>query len=309
VVSWGPWKGDLYNADWIGTGTDELNDGVLVAGLVVFFAGLAGGGIRRWTRLEEPRHPGPAPVTGGEAAEDADQVAGAGPADPPTLFTYGILAAEADRQSIHPPGPRRRPPDRDIREVPWWQVWSLLRLSSLSSALSSFVAGGVLAVLALTSSDIAPWGTFVIVALWVVGGLRAPYEFARGGLSGVRVLARAARAPVPVPKRYVLLRETHGGNPVLLFFSPYGGDEELPEATLTLVPTGTSKKPWFGLPAPSGECELRGWLDSAPTVVPWIEGRPLWPKEPYAELQLGRYTTRLRLERLTPGVIPEPPPA
>ncbi|MER7403275.1 hypothetical protein ABT373_12500 [Streptomyces sp. NPDC000070] len=39
--------------------------------------------------------------------------------------------------------------------------------------------------------------------------------------------------------------------------------------------------PWQGMPPPVGTLELRGWWDSAPTVVPWIDGRPLWPRYPY----------------------------
>jgi hypothetical protein len=32
--------------------------------------------------------------------------------------------------------------------------------------------------------------------------------------------------------------------------------------------------------------ELRGWLDDIPTVVPWIDGRPLWPRNPYEKVNL-----------------------
>ncbi|MFD3649371.1 hypothetical protein ACFWVT_16930 [Streptomyces cyaneofuscatus] len=105
-----------------------------------------------------------------------------------------------------------------------------------------------------------------------------------------RSLARAAHGPGPVRRRYALLRR-HGEETVVLVLFP-------------LLPPGTRRLPWTGLPAPVGIVELYGDIDgleageggaeaeveamegrpddpSRPVAVPWTEGRPLWPLHGY----------------------------
>lgn len=106
------------------------------------------------------------------------------------------------------------------------------------------------------------------------------------GIPAVRLMARAAHSPVPVPRRYVLLHDPQDGVPVLVVFPTCGGPHDVPEGLLALMPPGTAKHPWLGLPSePTGTVELRGWrdfsADGLPVVVPRFEGRALWPAGPY----------------------------
>ncbi|AWW35745.1 hypothetical protein [Streptomyces cadmiisoli] len=45
AVSYGPWKGDLYNADWKGSAANTVNDTLLAAGLLLTLTGGIGGAI------------------------------------------------------------------------------------------------------------------------------------------------------------------------------------------------------------------------------------------------------------------------
>ncbi|WP_454320339.1 hypothetical protein [Streptomyces phaeoluteigriseus] len=54
VVSYGPWKGDLYNSDWEGTATDAVNDALGVGGLLLTLTGGVGGTVSRHHRKRYP---------------------------------------------------------------------------------------------------------------------------------------------------------------------------------------------------------------------------------------------------------------
>ncbi|MFE3602262.1 hypothetical protein [Streptomyces sp. NPDC059142] len=336
LVSYGPWKGELYDAEWRGTIANEVNDVVFLAGAVLVLAGLAGGGVRLLRRRDEapgdgrgarggdrptlaafsspssasPAVPRPrAPVS---LAKAGDRPAGAPPADgrpagadpgAPVVFTYAALATEARRWAVPTAaGGRYRRPDRDIREVPWWRVRTLRELSSLTAVLQSAgVAAGV-GLLWLIPGEEMPWLTLLMGAACTAAGLTALFRLVRRDLPTVRTLVRAALAPVPVPKRYVLLDDPYGAGPVLLFFPAHGGDDDLPEALLGVLPPGTARRPWLGLPATTGEAELRGWLDPSPAVVPRIEGRALWPRHPYEEINPNDPAIRAYLEQLAPNI-------
>ncbi|MEV5611023.1 hypothetical protein [Streptomyces sp. NPDC052225] len=62
VVSYGPWKGDLYNADWEGSTGNDVNDGLISAGVLLAAAGGIGGTVSYRERRHFPAagtSPGP----------------------------------------------------------------------------------------------------------------------------------------------------------------------------------------------------------------------------------------------------------
>ncbi|WP_159041737.1 hypothetical protein [Streptomyces aureus] len=203
--------------------------------------------------------------------------------------TYARLAAHAGRQAVARTRPRARTrrPEADVREVAWWRVRSLRRAAGVSRVL---VALAVCAAAAAAAAVRPEGGGLMKLFLVAVVGLAAlahsGHRLLTGGIPAVRLMARAARSPVPVPRRYVLLHDPQEGVPVLVAFPSHGGPHDLPEGLLPLVPPGTAKHPWLGLPSdPTGTVELRGWRDFSagglPLVVPRFEGRALWPAGPY----------------------------
>ncbi|MFE2939193.1 hypothetical protein ACFXKG_09055 [Streptomyces sp. NPDC059255] len=336
LVSYGPWKGELYDAEERGTIANDVNGAVFLAGAALTLTGLAGGGLRlwRWRRSQEGSG-GTTVGSGGIVGGAGAGMAGGGRAPLPSslpspsapalrprppvslakvtdhlaradrraavAFTYAALAAEARSAPLPRPGGRYRP-DLDIRAVRWWRVRTLRELSSLTAVLQSLgVAAGV-GVLWLIPGDEMPWLTLLVGGFCAAAGVTALGRLVWRGVPTVHTLVRAALAPVPVPKRYVLLNDPYGAGPVLLFFPAHGGDDDLPEALLGVLPPGTARRPWLGLPAPTGEAELRGWLDPSPAVVPWIEGRALWPRHPYEEINPNDPGIRTYLELLAPNV-------
>ncbi|AXG79296.1 hypothetical protein DVK44_18380 [Streptomyces paludis] len=200
-------------------------------------------------------------------------------------------------------------PERDIREVPWWRVRTLRSSTTLAGTVLGL--GGAVAQAAVGfASNGGGWALglqrVVFCAFFTAVGLHSLHRLLRHGAPTARRLQRAGRAPVPVPRRYVLLHDPDSGGPLLLLFPAHGGDSDQPEALLGILAPGPAGRPWTGLPvAPVGTAELRGWLDAAPTVVPWIDGRPLWPRHPYRQINPGDPETRTYLERLAP---PSPSP-
>lgn len=290
VVSYGPWKGDLYNAEWEGTPVDKVIDVLAGLGALGLLVGLVAGGVGRWRRR---------PITPVPAPRDAPRVSLAKVGTEP-VPTYALLAAHAERQAVTQTGTHR--PEADVREVPWWRVRGLRRVSGLNETLTS--AAGCAGVGALAGFEEAtPIWAYILGVLAVGTLLRSGFQLLTIGRPAARLLARAATAPVPVVRRYAMLHDPYGGAPVLVVFPTHGGPDDRPEGLLVLASPGTPKRPWLGLPsAPTGSVELRGWLDRAdnglPIVVPWIEGRPLWPAEPYREAGGSEFAEQL--ERLAP---------
>ncbi|MDV9191127.1 hypothetical protein R6L23_23490, partial [Streptomyces sp. SR27] len=311
VVSYGPWKGDLYNADWEGAPANEVNEALGMSGLLLLPLGLVGGAVRRWRRTRAVPVPYVSPA-GAPPVNPVNPVkAGHAPAaETPPSPTYAVLAAHAGRQAV--PQTRTRRPEADVREVAWWRVRGLRRGAGAHETLilgATLVGMGVLALVA------PPGEQGVVVPVYVIGVitlgtlLRAGYLLLTSGRHAARMLARAATAPVPVDRRYVLLHAPYGDVPVLVLFPAHGGADDLPEALLELLPPGTRKHPRAGLPSePTGRVELRGWLDRVDdgraVVVPWIEGRPLWPAEPYLEAGGAEFTALL--DRLAPPATVRP---
>lgn len=200
-------------------------------------------------------------------------------------LSYAALS-EAARRFSHPrTDGRLARKGPNVRAVPWWRVRVLLEISQVRPAAVSAVFAAVMLLLWwLWARDLQNYIPLL------AGILSAGYALRLGRLAlravpVVKTLHRAARAPAPVPKRYVLLPGFDDGL-VLVLFPAHGGPEDLPEASLEVNPPGDPKCPSQGMPPPVGTLELRGWWDSAPTVVPWIDGRPLWPRYPYERVNL-----------------------
>ncbi|WP_030323545.1 hypothetical protein [Streptomyces flavochromogenes] len=207
--------------------------------------------------------------------------------DPSGAPTYARLAAHAGRQAVALTRTRTRRPEADVREVAWWRVRSLRRAAGVSRVL---VALAVCAAAAVAAAIRPEGGGLMKLFLVAIVGLAAiaysGHRLLTGGIPAVRLMARAAQSPVPVPRRYVLLHDPQNGVPVLVAFPSHGGPHDRPEGLLPLLPPGTAKHPWLGLPSePTGTVELRGWRDFSaaglPYVVPRFEGRALWPAGPY----------------------------
>ncbi|MEV0446369.1 hypothetical protein [Streptomyces sp. NPDC050600] len=218
----------------------------------------------------------------------------------PLLPTHATLAAAARRQALPPAARPRR--EADVRVVPWWRVRSLRHVSGLPRLLVSPVPVVTGLLMLGGTGDYPAVVAYAVIALGVGVLAHSGWRFLGSGRATAQRLARAARGPEPVPKRYVLLFDPVGGGPVLVLFPYGGGPEDLPEAVLRLYPPGTLKEPRKGLPsAPSGLAELRGVTSQGtPVVVPWIEGRPVWPWGPFEELRPGDRAAREYLERLAP---------
>ncbi|MGW2562053.1 hypothetical protein ACWCXB_22925 [Streptomyces sp. NPDC001514] len=70
VVSYGPWKGDLYNAEWEGTAADDVNAAVGLSGLALLAVGRrrADSRVRPATAVASRVDPTKSPEDGGEHA-------------------------------------------------------------------------------------------------------------------------------------------------------------------------------------------------------------------------------------------------
>ncbi|WP_103533248.1 hypothetical protein [Streptomyces sp. SM11] len=294
VVSYGPWKGDLYNAEWDGTPANDVNDLMFLAGVLLTLVSLTGGAVRvvrrkrdRRSLAHRPAHA--APVA---PAPRVSLVKGAPGEQPPDL-SYAVVAEAAERRAPEPLEPLPPLPPGS-RERPWWRSRSLLALSGVLGAL--YCLALMLAAIALMWWMDGPV-PLLASALAAFNTVRLGYLAVRHGIPNARTLARAGRRPEPVRKRYALLRGHVEGAAVLIFFPLDGGPGALAESSLEIIPPGSSRKPWRGLPAPTGVVELYGDIDGAPApddvaraipddderpiVVPWIDGRPLWPLHGY----------------------------
>ncbi|MEU6619492.1 hypothetical protein ABZ926_01685 [Streptomyces litmocidini] len=217
---------------------------------------------------------------------------------------YADLAAHARRQAA-PQGKALRP-EADVRRVPWWRVRGLRRVAGVPRVLIALAFCAAVGAAALTGPPKGDVPMLYGIGLLVLGALaHSCHRMLVAGGPTARLMARAASAAPPTPRRYVLLYDPHGGGPVLVLFPVHGGPYVQPEGLLPLIPPGPPKSPRRGLPArPVGTAWLHGLRDFAPGgrtpfVVPWIDGRPLWPAEPYRKSDGGPEFTAL-LERLAP---------
>lgn len=300
VVSYEPWKGDLYNADLEGTPANAVNDGLFLTGLLGLAGSGIGGGIRIARRVTERRTAMRGSEPGGWPGDDVPRVVltkdNAADARELTDLSYAAWA-ELARRTARPVSESTRRREADVRSLPWWRVRTLWRISQLGGVLAG-AGGGLAAFLWWRFGGETDVGLLSIVVAGCVTMVISGWRAKSYGLATVRRLVRAARAPVPVLRPYVLVHDPHDGMPVLILFPRHAGPDALPDAVLTVLPPGSVKRPWLGLPHPVGTADLRGWLDEEPTVVPWIEGQALWPLQGLREVRTESAEDRSYLCRL-----------
>ncbi|MDX2293058.1 MULTISPECIES: hypothetical protein [Streptomyces] len=226
------------------------------------------------------------------AAAVADAESPAAAVAAPSALTYARLAAHAEGWAAAGRNARTRRPEADVRAVPWWRVRTLRRIAGLTqvggAAAVTAVMGGLLALDVIWPEpgsggpDVLTSSVLLLLgAGWLVWACFAAWT---RGVPVVRVLVRAATAPVPVERRYALVPEPVGEGALLVVFPAHGGPDDRPEGVLPLLPPDRPVEP-------TGTVELRGWLDrdgepggdGDAVVVAWCGERPLWPAGPYGE--------------------------
>ncbi|MFG3240746.1 hypothetical protein [Streptomyces sp. NPDC048157] len=342
VVSYGPFKGDLYDSELRGTSAVTLTDVVGLGGLGLTAIGVIGGVtrlVRSARRRREERDlwsyasaglagagtgagsgagpdtgPRAGPDTGGPDIGGPGAGSGVGAGEPlgpeatrASSVTYASLAATAELQArLRGPAtakPRGTGEVRAGQPVTWWRVPMLRWVTGVARA------SGLLGYTAVIAVACWVWGVDAVPgaprASAVLTGIMGAYFTWRACVTGIplaRRTARAANAPEPRTRRYALLFDVNDAaeGPLLVLF-PAEGAEALPEGLLRLIPPGPDKCPWAGLPAPTGTVELRGWLDGAPVVVAWIEGRPHWPLDVYQGVEPSDPGALEAVAELLPG--------
>ncbi len=272
VVSYGPWKGDLYNSRWEGTPALDVNDALGEVGLPLALVGLAGGAVRHLVRGLRGRGE---PLTRVPHAQRLPQGPPSLPGDAPAAgLGYAELSAAAERQAPARSGPP--PQEADVRRVPWWRVAALRKGSDIVPASALLVAAAALVVLVtggvLDTGAVWPGGVPGAAALVVT-----VWRAARTGVPTARALAHAARSPVVHRKRYALFSATPDDVPLMLLFPATDAVHSRPDALLPVRLPGPRSDRTAGLPAPVGTCAVHGSLHKHAAAVPWVEGRPLWP--------------------------------
>ncbi|EYT81709.1 hypothetical protein CF54_17900 [Streptomyces sp. Tu 6176] len=318
VVSYGPWKGDLYNSRRVGSPAKGVDDGLALTGFLLLFVSGIGGTVRVVLRVSRRRtarrlrarigpvggvRPDtvPVPRTGDGPQVSLVKTPSPAPEEPAraVALSYAVWAELAGRMSPpEPPNGTRR--DADVREVPWWRVRSLRQISRVDG-----VVGGLVCVLIGVGCWVQPsvktgQGVFLLllgVALSVVSTRHAVAH----GVADARVLARAAKAPVSVPRPYVLVSDPCDGGPVLVLFPAHADATTEPDAVLAVHPSRPNGWTRQGMASGAGTADLRGWLDTGPegpVVVPWIDGRPVWSRRNLREIRASVAADRALLRHL-----------
>ncbi|MFJ9680137.1 hypothetical protein ACIRP2_19025 [Streptomyces sp. NPDC101194] len=337
VVSYPPFKGDLYDAELRGTRAFTVTDGVGFSGLALVAVGVVGGAVRlvvrgrgsRGRRL--PPHPLPdrpwvrtGPGTGPDDRPGTESAQPAQPAQPAPA-TYTAFAAVAERQAglrgPDPVEPRAVGAVRLGQKVIWWRVPMLRYVAGTAETLWLLGYAGVVAVLCrVLGANTVPDLLRGLAVLSGVLGLHFAWRTISSGIPLARRMARAVVAPEARTLRYALLYDVSSATagPVLVLFPVEGaaggtgdgaGEEAAemvdppPEGLLRLLPPGPGKAPWAGLPTPTGIAELRGRLDGKTLVVAWIDGRPYWPQDLYENIDPSDPGTADALAGLVPGPV------
>ncbi|MFE3947290.1 hypothetical protein ACFXPV_36350 [Streptomyces sp. NPDC059118] len=340
VVSYGPFKGDLYDSELRGTSAVTLTDIVGLGGLGLTAIGVIGGVtrlVRSARRRREERDawsyasagmagagtgssagsgvgPSSGADTGGPGTGPDTGGPGTGPGEPfgvevtrASSVTYAALATTAELQArLRGPAtakPRGTGGVRAGQPVTWWRVPMLRWFTGIARASCLLGYTAVIAVLCwVRGADTVPGASRASAVLTGIMGAYFAWRACVTRIPLARRTARAANAPAPRTRRYALLFDVIDAaeGPLLVLF-PAEGSEALPEGVLRLIPPGPDKCPWAGLPAPTGTVELRGWLDGAPVVVAWIEGRPYWPLDVYQGVDPSDPEALEALAELLPG--------
>ncbi|MEV6165895.1 hypothetical protein AB0L71_29075 [Streptomyces sp. NPDC052052] len=327
VVSYPPFKGDLYDAELRGTPAFAVTDGVGFSGLALVAVGVVGGVVRLVVvRRRGPRGQGPPayalpdrPWVDKEPDAGRDDRPGTESAQP-VPAGYAAFAAVAERQAgLRGPdlvAPRAVGEVRLGQQVIWWRVPMLRRVAGTAATLWFLGYAGAIAVLcwALGAGMVPDLPRGLAVASGVLG-LWFAWRTIGSGIPLARRMARAVVAPETRTRRYALLYDESSATdgPVLVLFPTEGAaggagddgtdDDPTPEGLMRLLPPGPDKAPWAGLPAPTGIAELHGWCDGQPLVVAWIEGRPYWPKGLYEDIDASDPGALDALAHLVPGPV------
>ncbi|MFF9509366.1 hypothetical protein ACF1BU_27440 [Streptomyces sp. NPDC014724] len=332
VVSYPPFKGDLYDAQLRGTQAFAVTDAVGLGGLALVAFGGVGGVVRlvvrgrgsRGRRL--PPHPLPDRPwvrTGpGAGPDDRPGTESARPAP----ATYTAFAAVADRQAglrgPDPVEPRAVGEVRSGQKVIWWRVPMLRYVAGTAETLWLLGFASAVAVLCwVLGANMVPELPRGLAVLSGALGLYFAWRTISSGIPLARRMARAVVAPETRTLRYALLHDVSSATagPVLVLFPIEGAagdtgdgageeaaenvDDPPPEGLLRLLPPGPYTYPWAGLPAPTGIAELRGRRDGQPLVVAWIEGRPYWPQGLYEDIDPSDPGAVDALADLVPGPV------
>ncbi|WP_415949945.1 hypothetical protein [Streptomyces sp. KLOTTS4A1] len=295
VVSYGPWKGDLYNSDWQGTPSNHVVVTVLLCGAGLLAVGGIGGTVRGVGRLRRRWRPADAdeaawaqsPGLGARVSlvKQSDEE------EPPPAseLTYGSLAALARATEKPQALPWTQPVfEGDVRGVPWWRVRSLLVLSGLYEVGKNTAA--VVGAVALAVFLVGIPG-YLMAAMFGLAAVRAGWG-AWHNVPAARLIEQAARQPADRRVRYVMLRRAADDAPVMALFPAVdaeadseadgeaAGAGQAPTELLEVRIPGTSGKQVERAPAPEGIAELRYAPADRDIVVPFVEGMPLWPMHP-----------------------------
>ncbi|MEU6016316.1 hypothetical protein ABZ826_20320 [Streptomyces sp. NPDC047515] len=335
VVSYPPFKGDLYDAELRGTHAFAVTDTVGFSGLALVAFGGVGGVVRLVVRGRGsqggrlPPHPLPdRPWARTEADAGPDDRPGTESAQPaqPAPAGYTAFAAVAERQAgLRGPDPVEPRAVGDVRlgqKVIWWRVPMLRHVAGTAETLWLLgYAGAIAALCWVLGANIVPDLPRGLTVLSGALGLFFAWRTISSGIPLARRMARAVVAPETRTLRYALLHDVSSATagPVLVFFPIEGAaggtgdgageeaaekvDDPPPEGLLRLLPPGPDKYPWAGLPAPTGIAELRGWRDGQPLVVAWIEGRPYWPQDLYEDIDASDPAVLDALADLVPGPV------
>lgn len=214
-------------------------------------------------------------------------------------LSYAAVAAAAARMPLtRPSGGRVGKPVTDVTR--WWRVRALQEISQARPAAVNALAVLVTSLAwALLPDDMDIAFLPLLAAVFAFNTIR----FARAAMIGVpavKEMARVASAPGSVPMRYVLLPGWEG-ELVLVLFAADGGPDAPPLAVLEVNPPGPGEDPWSGVPPQTGTADVRGRPEEGHTVVPCVDGHPLWPRHPYENVQPGDARDTAHLTALLTG--------
>ncbi|MEV5488100.1 hypothetical protein AB0L47_08835 [Streptomyces bobili] len=203
-------------------------------------------------------------------------------------LTYEALLAAAVRSTaeVVPQSPAAVIDDRG--RLAWWRNRDLLAAFGLPS--------------------IAAWTVFVALAgfagvLHIFGGVGRGWfflVFSACGLAAIASRGRLARGFACVatsehvrPMRWLLLREPHAGEAYLVLYKADGEPDEAPPMLLRLAKKQHARR----LPS-AGVANVHGLLRPITVLVPWIDGAPVWTRDPVTALDLTTERDRGRLTYL-----------
>ncbi|MFB7553674.1 hypothetical protein [Streptomyces sp. NPDC056154] len=238
VVSYPPFKGDLYDAELRGTPAFAATDTVGFSGLALIAVGGVGGAIRlvvrgrgsRGRRL--PPHPLPdRPWVRPDPDAGSDGRPGTASGQPAPV-TYTAFAAVAERQAgLRGPDPVEPRAVGDVRlgqKVIWWRVPMLRFVAGTAETLWLLGYASAIAVLCwVLGADIVPDLFRGVALLSGVLGLYSAWRMFSSGIPLARRMARAVIAPETRTLRYALLCDVSStaSGPMLVLF-PAGGTAE-----------------------------------------------------------------------------------